>query len=85
LAKSSENITNPQFATGIGLVMMGIKKMEKEIARTGASAIKQTAEPVTAEKETKKKKTADHSREPKGKFFENFTSKVTDWLKDDID
>ena len=82
LAKSSENITNPMFATGIGLVMMGIKKMEKEMERTGASAIKQTIEPT---KEVKKRKLANHSNEPKGKFFENFTTKVSDWLKDDID
>jgi cell division protein FtsA len=87
LAKSSENITNPMFATGIGLVMMGIRKMEKEIARNGSSAIKQTVEvPVAKEKEEKKsKKPVDHSKQPKGKFFENFTNKVSDWLKDDID
>ena len=83
LAKSSENITNPMFATGIGLVMMGIKKMEKEIARNGSSAIKQTLEPVKEEK--KVKQPVDHSKQPKGKFFENFTTKVSDWLKDDID
>ncbi|MDP2386150.1 MAG: cell division protein FtsA [Bacteroidota bacterium] len=84
LAKSSENITNPMFATGIGLVMMGIKKMEKEIARNGTSAIKQTLEaPVKEEK--KVKQPVDHSKQPKGKFFENFTTKVSDWLKDDID
>ncbi|HEY1040842.1 MAG TPA: cell division protein FtsA, partial [Bacteroidia bacterium] len=86
LAKSSENITNPMFATGIGLVMMGIKKMEKEIARNGSSAIKQTLETVKEEPAGKKeKKTVDHSKQPKGKFFENFTTKVSDWLKDDID
>lgn len=91
LAKSSENITNPMFATGIGLVMMGIKKMEKDIARHGSSAIKQTIEQPVKEdlsddKAGKKtKKTVDHSKQPKGKFFENFTTKVSDWLKDDID
>lgn len=84
LAKSSENITNPMFATGIGLVMMGIKKMEKEIARHGSSAIKQTIE-APAKEEKKVKRTADHSGEKRGKFFENFTSRVSDWLKDDID
>lgn len=85
LAKSSENITNPQFATAIGLVMMGIKKMEKEIARTGKSDIMQKIEPIAEEKQTKEKKTVNHSKEPKGKFFETFTSKLGDWLKDDID
>jgi cell division protein FtsA len=85
LAKSSENVTNPMFATGVGLVMMGINKMEKDVSRQDSNTL--VSEVVTENKkeEKKKVKTATHSNEKRGKFFETFTSKVADWLRDDVD
>jgi cell division protein FtsA len=55
VAKSSENVTNPMFATGVGLVMMGLSKMEKEMKKQHASTLVQETVVVT-EKEKKNKK-----------------------------
>jgi len=81
LAKSSENVTNPMFSTGVGLVMMGIRKMEDEMRKST-----NTMEPKVAvvEEETKKK-VAGHSSKTRGKFFETFSNKVADWLRDDVE
>ncbi len=86
LAKSSENVTNPMFATGVGLVMMGINKYEREAAKTNTPDVNTMV--IDENKEVKKEtkvKTANHSNKARGKFFETFTSKVSEWLRDDID
>ncbi|HEX7414239.1 MAG TPA: cell division protein FtsA [Bacteroidia bacterium] len=82
LAKSSENVTNPMFSTGVGLVMMGIKKMEDEMRKSN-----KTIEPKVELKpeEKEKKKPANHSSKVRGKFFESFGNKVADWLRDDVE
>jgi cell division protein FtsA len=84
LAKSSENVTNPMFSTGVGLVMMGLKKMEEDLRRNAKPAAA-VAEVVVEEDDTRNKKTANHSSKTRGKFFENFSSKVADWLRDDVE
>ncbi len=84
LAKSSENVTNPMFSTGVGLVMMGIKKMEDEMRKTNKT-IQPTVELKPEEKEKEKKKPANHSSKVRGKFFESFGNKVADWLRDDVE
>jgi len=84
LSKTSENITNPIFATGVGLVMLGIKKIEAEQERNNKIVSSSIIKPKTQET-VENKKTITHSKEPKGKFFENFTNKVGSWLKDDIE
>jgi cell division protein FtsA len=84
LAKSSENVTNPMFSTGVGLVMMGIKKMEDEMRKTNKT-IQPVAELKPEEKEKEKKKPANHSSKVRGKFFESFGNKVADWLRDDVE
>src|ERR1700752_90246 len=57
LAKSSENVTNPMFSTGVGLVMMGIKKMEEEMRKSSNTLDKK----VEVVEEENPKKTANHS------------------------
>jgi len=84
LAKSSENITNPIFATGVGLVMLGIKKIESELERNNKVNKVQTVIAKTQEKE-EKPKVATHSKQPRTSILENFTKKVGTWLKDDIE
>lgn len=84
LAKSSENVTNPMFSTGVGLVMMGIKKMEDEMRKTNKT-IQPIVELKPEEKEKEKKKPANHSSKVRGKFFESFGNKVADWLRDDVE
>lgn len=83
LAKSSENVTNPMFSTGVGLVMMGLKKIEDEMKKSSKN--NPTANENPAEKTEPKKKTANHSSKSRGKFFETFTTKVADWLRDDVE
>lgn len=84
LAKSSENVTNPMFSTGVGLVMMGIKKMEDEMRKTNKT-FESKIELKPEEKEKEKKKPANHSNKVRGKFFETFGNKVADWLRDDVE
>ena len=84
LAKSSENVTNPMFSTGVGLVMMGIKKMEDEMHKTNKT-FESKIELKPEEKEKEKKKPANHSNKVRGKFFETFGNKVADWLRDDVE
>ncbi|MFI5141530.1 MAG: cell division protein FtsA [Bacteroidia bacterium] len=84
LAKSSENVTNPMFSTGVGLVMMGIKKMEDEMRKTNKT-FESKVELKPEEKEKEKKKPANHSNKVRGKFFETFGNKVADWLRDDVE
>ncbi len=84
LAKSSENVTNPMFSTGVGLVMMGIKKMEDDMSKSNKTIeVKVEAKPEETEKS--KKKIANHSNKVRGKFFETFGNKVADWLRDDVE
>jgi cell division protein FtsA len=82
LAKSSENVTNPMFSTGVGLVMMGIKKMEDEMRKS--NKLSENKIEVKEEKQ-EKKKPANHSSKVRGKFFESFGNKVADWLRDDME
>src|ERR1700756_3361175 len=84
LAKSSENVTNPMFSTGVGLVMMGIKKMEDEMRKTNKT-FESKIEVKPEEQEKEKKKPANHSNKVRGKFFETFGNKVADWLRDDVE
>jgi cell division protein FtsA len=84
LAKSSENVTNPMFSTGVGLVMMGIKKMEDEMRKTNKT-FESKIELKPEEQEKEKKKPANHSNKVRGKFFETFGNKVADWLRDDVE
>ncbi len=84
LAKSSENVTNPMFSTGVGLVMMGLKKMEDDMRKSSKTfEVKAEVKPEETEKE--KKKIANHSNKVRGKFFETFGNKVADWLRDDVE
>ena len=84
LAKSSENVTNPMFSTGVGLVMMGIKKMEDDLSKS-TKTIEVKVETKPEETEKSKKKIANHSNKVRGKFFETFGNKVADWLRDDVE
>jgi cell division protein FtsA len=84
LAKTSENITNPIFATGVGLVMLGIKKMEAETERNNKVNKVQQVTAKAPEKD-EKPKVATHSKQPRTSILENFTKKVGTWLKDDIE
>lgn len=91
LAGSDEELKNPMFATGVGLVMKGIEKYERESKR-GNNTAKQFVEEketvtVAAAKQTKKedKKVTGHSQKKIGSFFDSLINKAKDWISDDLE
>jgi cell division protein FtsA len=87
LAGNDDELKNPLFATGIGLVMKGIDKYERE-SRRGGKNVKQEIEVETAGKAGKKKesrKVIGHSQKKIGSFFSILIDRTKDWMSDDIE
>lgn len=88
LAGADDELKNPMYATGIGLVMKGIEKYERE-AKRGNNTAKQVEEKqaVTVEVRQPKeeKKVAGHSQKKIGSFFDSLINKAKDWISDDIE
>lgn len=88
LAGADDELKNPMYATGVGLVMKGIEKYERE-AKRGSNLSKPQEELVTADvKEVKKKeekKVTGHSKQKVGNFFDSMISKAKDWMSDDVE
>jgi cell division protein FtsA len=87
LAGNDDELKNPLYATGVGLVMKGIEKYDRDSKR-GVNLVKQevTAE-VDKEKSIKKdsKKIAGHSQKKIGGFFTALLERTKDWMSDDIE
>lgn len=86
LAGNDDELKNPLYATGVGLVMKGIDKYERE-AKRGINVTKVEA-PVVAETSDDKKETkkvVGHSKKKLGSFFENIFKSAQDWISDDIE
>jgi cell division protein FtsA len=85
LAGSDDELKNPLYATGIGLVMKGIEKYERESKR-GNNTVKVEV-PVEEEKVKRKetKKVLDHSGKKIGSFFDTLITRAKDWMSDDIE
>jgi cell division protein FtsA len=87
LAGNDDELKNPLYATGVGLVMKGIEKYDRDSKR-GVNLVKQevTAE-VDKEKSVKKdsKKVAGHSQKKIGGFFTALLERTKDWMSDDIE
>jgi cell division protein FtsA len=87
LAGNDDELKNPLFATGIGLVMKGIDKYERE-SRRGGKNVKQEIEVEKAGKAGKKKesrKVIGHSQKKIGSFFSTLIDRTKDWMSDDIE
>ena len=88
LAGADDELKNPMYATGVGLVMKGIEKYERD-AKRGANTSKPFEEkPVQKVVEsTKKEKTTvtGHSKQKAGDFFGSLISKAKDWMSDDVE
>ncbi|MCG3166309.1 MAG: Cell division protein FtsA [Bacteroidia bacterium] len=69
---SPEDITSPMYATGVGLLMMGIQSEEKTKSSTPANTNKKKEE-VTGHSNPKKK----------GSWFSNLLNKTTEFFEDD--
>jgi len=89
LAGNDDELKNPLFATGVGLVMKGIEKFERDAKRGINSAKPETVSETKSEDvKTKKKddkKVAGHSQKKIGTFFTSIIDKTKDWISDDIE
>lgn len=83
LAGADEELKNPLYATGVGLVMKGIEKYERE-AKKGNNTMKVT-EVSQEEKKKEEKKVVDHSKKKAGTFFDTLITRAKDWMSDDIE
>ncbi|HEY6162141.1 MAG TPA: cell division protein FtsA [Bacteroidia bacterium] len=71
LAKSSEEVTSPMYATGVGLVIKGLEKLERERSK---NPVKQEAGKVKG-----------HSKRSSGGFIERLFSTGKKWFDEDPD
>ncbi len=86
LAGSEDELKNPLYATGVGLVMKGIEKYERDSKR-GSNLVKQEVEVEAGKKgeEKKDKKVIGHSQKKIGSFFTSLIDRTKDWMSDDIE
>jgi cell division protein FtsA len=87
LAGNDDELKNPLYATGVGLVMKGIEKYERDAKRgINTSKTEVPNEVITeVEKAKEKKKVVGHSKKKIGSFFENIFKSAQDWISDDIE
>lgn len=87
LAGNDDELKNPLYATGVGLVMKGIEKYERDAKRginvTKTEVLADVRTEVEQAKE--KKKVIGHSKKKIGSFFENIFKSAQDWISDDIE
>ncbi|MBL7902703.1 MAG: cell division protein FtsA [Bacteroidia bacterium] len=81
---SDDELKNPLYATGVGLVMKGIDKYEKA-AKRGSNFSKQQVETTQVEEQHNEKKVVGHSQRKLGSFFTGILEKTRDWMSDDIE
>lgn len=85
LSNTDDELKNPLYATGVGLVMKGIEKYERESKR-GNNTAKQPVEVLVEEEPRKEnKKVLDHSKKKIGSFFDTLITRAKDWMSDDIE
>ena len=92
LAGADDELKNPMYATGVGLVMKGIEKFERDSKRgTNISKLQETT-PNNSSKTIKvdssvkdDKKVTGHSKQKAGDFFGSLITKAKDWMSDDVE
>jgi len=87
LAGNDDELKNPLYATGVGLVMKGIDKYERDSKR-GVNLVKQEVEVEVenpAQKKKESKKVVGHSQKKVGSFFTSLIERTKDWMSDDIE
>jgi cell division protein FtsA len=86
LASADNELKNPLYATGVGLVMKGIEKYEREAKRgNNFNKPEVTVEAEKTEKVTEEKKITNHSSKKMGSFFDTLITRAKDWMSDDIE
>jgi len=84
LATNDDELKNPLYATGVGLVMKGIEKYERDSKR-GVNAVKIEVEPAKEDVQKEAKKIAGHSKKKIGSYFTDLIGRTKDWMSDDIE
>jgi cell division protein FtsA len=86
LAGGDDELKNPLFATGIGLVMKGIEKYERDSKR-GINKEQKIAVPAGGEKKEAQggKDVIGHSKKKIGGFFSALIDRTKDWMSDDLE
>ncbi len=86
LAGADDELKNPMYATGVGLVMKGIEKLERDSKRINQNT-KRDEEPVVTKTIAKKKtdEVTGHSTKKVGNFLNDLVSKAKDWISDDVE
>jgi cell division protein FtsA len=87
LAGNDDELKNPLYSTGVGLVMKGIEKYERDSKR-GVNLAKQEVEVETeapGQKKKENKKVIGHSQKKIGSFFTTLIDRTKDWMSDDIE
>jgi cell division protein FtsA len=85
LAGNDDELKNPLYATGVGLVMKGIEKYEREMKRGNNTVKVEVPVEEKEEKAKEKRKVVGHSKKKIGSFFENIFKSAQDWISDDIE
>jgi cell division protein FtsA len=87
LAGNDDELKNPLYATGVGLVMKGIEKYERD-AKRGINISKpevETKEEKIKQIKKEEKKVVGHSQKKIGTFFNTILDRTKDWMSDDIE
>ncbi|MBA3681075.1 MAG: cell division protein FtsA [Bacteroidetes bacterium] len=85
LATNDDELKNPLYATGVGLVMKGIEKYERD-AKRGVNAVKvENQASKEEEKQKEAKKIVGHSKKKIGTYFTDLIGRTKDWMSDDIE
>jgi cell division protein FtsA len=80
-----EEMASPMYATGIGLVIVGIDRYEREKEKMKSLVVEETPEPeeeVTKTKKRKQKKPKDPDKAGK-KFTDSFIEKIQKWFEEE--
>jgi len=85
LSSADNELKNPLYATGVGLVMKGIEKYERESKRGlnfNKPEVVENDETVSVKEA---KKITNHSQKKIGSFFDTLITRAKDWMSDDIE
>src|SRR3954470_6791633 len=82
LSNVDDELKNPLFATGVGLVMKGIEKYERDSKR-GVNTVKEEVEVDAKDQSPRKKEqktVIGHSQKKIGSFFTTLIDRTKDWM-----
>ncbi|MBS1651785.1 MAG: cell division protein FtsA [Bacteroidetes bacterium] len=86
LAGDNDDLKNPLYATGIGLVMKGIEKYEREEKRASNSERPENINNTKRKEKTntpEEDKVVGHSKNRIGRFLNVILDKTRDWMSDE--